>query len=55
MLRDTLSETMDEIEEYERKYPKACDAMKDEIEAVKTSMNKLRQKLDAPPRTDWQR
>jgi hypothetical protein len=49
MLSDALHEAVEEIEKYQRDYPKVYDAMKDEIEPVKVAMNKLRQKLDAPP------
>ena len=49
MISDTLCETLDEIERYQRDMPQCYDDIRDRIEAVKAEMRGLQMYLDAPP------
>ncbi len=46
MISDVLFEALRQIESYQRECPHAYDAMRAEIDKVKTTMNVLRCKLD---------
>ncbi len=49
MIGDVLYDAIQELERYQREMPDSYDDMRDEIEACKNAMRKLRRKLDLPP------
>ena len=49
MISDVLSDSIAEIENYQKNMPDVYNEIKDEINKVKDAMEKLRIKLDTPP------
>ena len=49
MISDVLSDSIIEIENYQKTMPDVYGEMEDEINKVKETMRKLRIKLDTPP------
>ena len=48
MLSDVLFDAVEQIEEWQRLAPEWYDGLKNEIDAVKSAMNALRERLDDP-------
>jgi len=51
MISDILSDALREIERYQCEFPDTYDEIRGEIDSVRTSMSRLREKLDTLPET----
>jgi hypothetical protein len=49
MISDVLFEAIEEIERYQREFPRSYDEIKPDIEAVKAKMRALQRFLDTLP------